>query len=141
MATTNGTYKPNKTTQRAQQYDGKDNKLHLNTIPIPKVGPTDLLVKIGCASLCHSDLMHFEPNDQGLLISQEPVTIGHEATGWVAELGSGVKGFNVGDPVGFIPAYGCCFECSNCTDVYVTPIFPHEMLTFAVTIPCTVITE
>jgi D-arabinose 1-dehydrogenase-like Zn-dependent alcohol dehydrogenase len=58
--------------------------------------------------------MHFEPNEQGLILEKNPVTIGHEASGWVAEVGSTVKGFKEGDAVGFIPAYNACYECDAC---------------------------
>ena len=96
------------------RYDGRDNKLHLNEIPIPEPKPHELLIKMACASLCHSDLMMFEPNDQGLIMTKEPVSIGHEGAGYVAKVGSGVSGFKEGDPVGFIPAKDCCYECEPC---------------------------
>ncbi|QDS69627.1 hypothetical protein FKW77_008925 [Venturia effusa] len=110
----NGPQRPTKTTQRAMQYDGADNKVHLKEIPIPTPGPGKILVKIACTSLCHSDVMLFEPNDQGLILRSKPVTMGHEASGTVVELGEGVTAFNVGDPVGFLPATDCCFECEPC---------------------------
>ncbi|KAF2835864.1 alcohol dehydrogenase, partial [Patellaria atrata CBS 101060] len=112
----NGTMK----TQKAQQYDARDNKLHLNEIEIPKPRPHELLVKVACASLCHSDVMMFEPNDQGLILGKNPVTIGHEATGVVKELGSDVQNFKVGDKVGFLPASDCCLECEPCVKTCVT---------------------
>jgi threonine dehydrogenase-like Zn-dependent dehydrogenase len=84
--------------------------------------------------------MMFEPNDQGMLASssqievflynsrneaknwdclglilgKNPVTMGHEASGTVVELGDGVSDFKVGDKVGFLPALDCCFECEPC---------------------------
>src|SRR4051794_18127349 len=96
--------RPKKSTQKAQQYDQRDGKLHLNEIPIPTPKPNELLIKIACASLCHSDAMMFEPNDQGLILGKNPVTLGHEATGFVVEAGSGTSGFKPGDKVGFLPA-------------------------------------
>ena len=62
--------------------------------------------------------MHFEPNEQGLILGKNPVTIGHEATGYVVETGSGVSGFKEGDKVGFICAVDCCFECEPCKNVH-----------------------
>ncbi|KAF2673153.1 GroES-like protein [Microthyrium microscopicum] len=125
-------YRPTKKTQLAQQqvsshskpqshltktsrYDARDNKLHLNEIPIPTPGPNQLLVKIGCASLCHSDVMLFEPNDAGLVFADdpEPITIGHEGSGWVAGLGANVTNFKEGDAVGFLPV-SACWECEKC---------------------------
>ena len=43
---------------------------------IPSIKPDELLVKVRAASLCHSDLMLFEPNDQGLVLGTgEPFTM------------------------------------------------------------------
>lgn len=63
--------------------------------------------------------MLFEPNDQGLLLGNKPVTMGHEASGTVVELGDDVTDFKIGDPVGFLPAADCCFECEPCRKTYV----------------------
>jgi hypothetical protein len=98
--------------------DRRDNKLHLNEVPIPTPKPNELLIKIACSSLCHSDLMNFEPNDQGLILGQNPVTLGHEASGYVAQVGSDVTGFEEGDQVGFLPAYEACYECDQCVKTH-----------------------
>jgi propanol-preferring alcohol dehydrogenase len=63
--------------------------------------------------------MLFEPNDQGLVLGDgKPVTLGHEATGWIAGVGADVKGFKEGDAVGFLPPADCCFECEQCVKVH-----------------------
>lgn len=102
------------------RYDKRDNKLHLNEIPVPSPRDHELLVKVVCASLCHSDVMLFEPNDQGLILGQNPVTIGHEATGIVVSTGSSdmASKFKVGDKVGFLCAVECCFDCTPCRTVH-----------------------
>ncbi|KAH7119019.1 chaperonin 10-like protein [Dendryphion nanum] len=111
---------PTQKTMKAQQYDQRDNKLHLNEIPVPEPKAHEILVKVACASLCHSDVMLFEPNDQGLILGNNPVTIGHEATGVVVQPGSGevASKFKEGDKVGFICAVECCFECKPCKEVH-----------------------
>lgn len=38
------------------RYDARDNKLHLNEIPVPEPREHELLIKIQNASLCHSDV-------------------------------------------------------------------------------------
>ncbi|KNG50610.1 checkpoint protein kinase [Stemphylium lycopersici] len=107
-------------TMRAMQYDARDNKLHLNEVPIPEPREHEVLVKMESASLCHTDVMLFETNEQGLILGKNPVTIGHEGTGRVAATGSGevAKNFKQGDPVGFICAVDCCFECYACKNVH-----------------------
>lgn len=96
--------------------DPRDLKIYLNEVPIPTPTETQILVKILCASLCHSDIMIFEPNAE-MQYPDKPTTMGHEATGQVVELGSNVTGFKEGDNVGFIPAMNVCYECSPCKEV------------------------
>jgi propanol-preferring alcohol dehydrogenase len=112
-------YKP-KECAEPFRYDNRDNKLHLNEIPVPEPREHEILVKIVCASLCHSDVMLFEPNDQGLVLGQNPVTIGHEASGTVVATGSGeaASKFKNGDNVGFLCAVECCYDCTQCRTVH-----------------------
>lgn len=49
----------------------------------------------------------------------ETISIGHEATGEVIGLGSNVEGFKIGDHIGFVNAYGACFNCKGCKSHYV----------------------
>ncbi|KXJ93449.1 chaperonin 10-like protein [Microdochium bolleyi] len=112
--------KPTKSTMRAQQFNPKTRKLELNEIPIPSPGPDELLVKVLCASLCHSDLMPFEDNDK-IQVSADarPITIGHEGSGVVVEVGAnGAADFEPGQEVGFLPAKDSCFECRPCKTVH-----------------------
>lgn len=99
------------TTMRAAQFRPDTKKVQINTIPIPTIEPTEILVKIRSASLCHSDLMLL---DGSFIGSEEPVTLGHEGVGTIEEMGDKVKGFNLGDRVGFLPNKGCCFTCRGC---------------------------
>ncbi|HKZ80408.1 MAG TPA: alcohol dehydrogenase catalytic domain-containing protein [Pyrinomonadaceae bacterium] len=61
--------------------------------PVP--GPGQVLIKIGGAGVCHSDL-HLMEEDFGF---KPPFTLGHENAGWIAQLGDGVSGFKEGDAV------------------------------------------
>jgi alcohol dehydrogenase, propanol-preferring len=96
---TNGVVKEVPLKQRAAQYSPKDNSVHIREIPVPSIKPDELLVKVSSASLCHSDLMLFEPNEQGLILTDKPVTMGHEAVGKVLQVGKESKGFKEGDVV------------------------------------------
>lgn len=80
----------------------------------PEPGPGEVLVRIGGAGACHSDLhlMHdFEP---GLLPWNPPFTLGHENAGWVEALGTGVSGLEVGEAVAVYGPWGCglCRRCA-----------------------------
>ena len=86
----------------------------LEEVPVPEPGPGEVLVEVGAAGACHSDLhlMHeFEP---GTLPWSPPFTLGHENAGWVHTLGSGVTGLEVGQPVAVVGAWGCG-TCAHCT--------------------------
>jgi propanol-preferring alcohol dehydrogenase len=98
-------------------------------VPDPEPGPGDVVVKVGGAGACHSDLhlMHdFEP---GQLPWGPPFTLGHENAGWVHRIGEGVAGFEVGEPVAVYGPWGCgrCERClagveTYCLDVANAPV-------------------
>ncbi|KAK7222299.1 hypothetical protein V2G26_010302 [Clonostachys chloroleuca] len=120
MSTTRWTgplIRPRHGTMKAGQINPQSLKVEINDVPIPKPNKNEILVKIHCASLCHSDIMIFEPNDE-MVYPERPTTMGHEATGQVIEMGSNVKGFKKGDNIGFLPATNVCFNCIPCKQVH-----------------------
>lgn len=52
--------------------------------------------------------------DGSFVGSGVPVTLGHEGVGTIEQLGADVKGFELGDRVGFLPNKNCCFTCPGC---------------------------
>ena len=68
-------------------------KMELQELPIPKIGPRDILFKISYAAVCGGDLPAFY---EGRYIQHYPITIGHEFTGYVVEVGEEVKDIPVG---------------------------------------------
>lgn len=85
----------------------------LVTVPDPEPGPGQVVIRIGGAGACHSDLhlMHdFEP---GVLPWGPPFTLGHENAGWVDSIGPGVEGLEVGQPVAVYGPWGCG-RCPRC---------------------------
>ena len=82
-------------------------------VPKPTPEPGEVVVKIGGAGACHSDLhlMHdFEP---GMMPWKLPFTLGHENAGWVDSVGYGVTSVSEGDAVVVYGAWGCG-KCSRC---------------------------
>jgi propanol-preferring alcohol dehydrogenase len=79
--------------------------------PVP--GPGQVVVKIGGAGACHSDLHLMHDFERGVLPWGPPFTLGHENAGWVHTYGDGVTGLAVGDPVAVYGAWGCG-TCSRC---------------------------
>ena len=85
--------------------------LTIETLELDPPGPGEVLVKIGAAGLCHSDLSVIN----GSRPRPMPMAIGHEAAGTVVELGAGVDDLEVGDHVVmvFMPSCGHCLPCSE----------------------------
>ena len=69
----------------------------------------ELLVRVGAAGLCHSDLSVIDGSRPRVM----PMVLGHEAAGEVVEVGADAEGFEVGDHVvmAFVPSCGACEPC------------------------------
>ncbi len=87
----------------------------LRSVDVPTPGHGEVLVKIGGAGLCHSDLhfMHGAFPHVPYLTDNVPFTLGHEPAGWVEQLGPGVAGFEPGQAVIVYPIFGCG-RCAAC---------------------------
>ena len=95
--------------------------LKLEEIDEPKItGPLDVIVRMGAAGLCRTDL-HIQEG-QWAEKSQVvlPYTPGHENAGWIHEVGSGVTNVEVGDTVIVHPfiACGLCGPCRRGNDMH-----------------------
>lgn len=86
--------------------------LEVRDVPVPEIGPDEVLVKVAGAGLCQSDLhvkhMPFFP-------FPGPLTLGHETSGHVGQLGSGVAGFAEGDAV-VVHLIWACGNCRACVE-------------------------
>jgi NAD+-dependent secondary alcohol dehydrogenase Adh1 len=83
-------------------------------------GPFDVVVKIGGAGVCRTDLHIIEEqwaDKSGVTL---PYTIGHENAGWVHEVGSAVSNVDVGDTVILhpTPTCGLCHACRGGDDMH-----------------------
>ena len=89
----------------------KSKPLAIEEVELDAPGQGEVLVKIGAAGLCHSDLSVIEGNRPRPM----PMVLGHEAAGVVEKLGPGVEDLNVGDHVVmvFVPSCGHCLPCAE----------------------------
>jgi propanol-preferring alcohol dehydrogenase len=95
---------------RAVRYHGPKQPLRLEDVPRPDPGPGDVLVRVGAAGVCHTEL-HFL---SGLLnLGIAPLTLGHEVVGRVERVGAGVRGLREGDRV-IVYYYVGCGRCPHC---------------------------
>ncbi|WP_343080730.1 L-idonate 5-dehydrogenase [Ostreiculturibacter nitratireducens] len=88
--------------------------LRIDDIPeAAQPGRGDVRVAISHGGICGSDLHYFHHGGFGAVRLREPMTLGHEVSGIVAELGEGVTGLSVGDKVAVNPSRPCG-ECEYC---------------------------
>lgn len=95
--------------------------LRLDNVEDARVtGPFDVLVKIGGAGLCRTDLHIIEGQWKEKANVELPYTLGHENAGWVAEVGSAVEHVAVGDTVIVHPLVTCgvCHACRAGDDMH-----------------------
>jgi NAD+-dependent secondary alcohol dehydrogenase Adh1 len=99
---------------RAARLHAYHEPLKLDEVDEPKVsGPLDVVVKIGAAGLCRTDLHIQEGQWAEKSGVQLPYTPGHENAGWVHEVGSGVTNVAVGDTV-IVHPFITCGLCRAC---------------------------
>jgi L-iditol 2-dehydrogenase len=86
------------------------NHLEIADMPLPPVGPDEVLVRVEACGICGSDV-HGYDGSSGRRIP--PIVMGHEAAGTVAAVGSQVRGYAEGDRVTFDSTV-YCGRCSFC---------------------------
>lgn len=81
--------------------------LHLDEVDIPRPKGEGVIIRVGAAGICHSDIhfMHGEWKDS--LRAKLPLTVGHETAGYVEEVGDSVRGLDRGDVVAVFGGWGC----------------------------------
>jgi NAD+-dependent secondary alcohol dehydrogenase Adh1 len=90
-------------------------------VPEPSIqGPLDVIVKIGGAGVCRTDLHIIEGQWAERTQTELPYVLGHENAGWVHAVGSGVTNVEVGDTVILHPSPSCglCRPCRAGEDMH-----------------------
>lgn len=85
--------------------------LHLNELRTPTPGPGEILVRIRCCGICHTDLHTVEGD---LQLPKLPVVPGHQIVGIVDAVGSGTQIFKKGDRVGIPWLHSTDNQCDYC---------------------------
>ena len=92
-------------------YNNSD--VRVEEVPVPTIGPGELLVKVYASGICGSDVMEW------YRIKKAPRVLGHEITGEIAEVGEGIKKYKKGDRV-FVSHHVPCNICYYCLNGYHT---------------------
>lgn len=92
---------------------GKED-LRLERVPVPQAGPGELVVQVGAALTCGTDLKVYRRGYHAMML-KPPIPFGHEFAGVVAEVGDGVTAFREGDRVVAMNSAPCdaCFFCRH----------------------------
>ncbi|KAM4661185.1 sorbitol dehydrogenase isoform 3-T3 [Amazona ochrocephala] len=77
--------------------------LRLENHPIPEPGPNEVLLRMHSVGICGSDVHYWQHGRIGDFVVKDPMVLGHEASGTVVKVGSGVTHLKPGDRVAIEP--------------------------------------
>ena len=87
--------------------------LWLEDVPQPGVAANDVLIKVGRAGICGTDLHIYKWNDWASKTVPVPLVVGHEFVGEIVEVGGDVRDYRVGELVSG-EGHVVCGHCRNC---------------------------
>ncbi len=91
---------------RVAMYYGNED-VRLETMPVPEIGPGEVLMKVEASGICGSDVMEWYRRDK------VPLVLGHEVAGTSVEVGPGVEKYKIGDRI--VAAHHVpCNTCEYC---------------------------
>jgi L-iditol 2-dehydrogenase len=98
-------------TMRAVVYRGI-NDMRVETVPVPEIGPGELLIKVATCGICGTDLKKIHMGSHSA-----PRIFGHEMAGTIVQVGDGIEGFDIGDRVMTFHHVPCgeCYYCRKRT--------------------------
>jgi threonine 3-dehydrogenase len=85
----------------------------MEAVPIPEIGPNDVLIKVRKTAICGTDVHIYKWDDWARRTVPVPLVTGHEFVGTVADFGSAVTGYHVGQRVSG-EGHIVCGQCRNC---------------------------
>jgi len=94
---------------KAAVYRG-GSRIAVDDVPVPSIGPGELLIRVESCGICHTDLKKIEHN-----LLPPPRIFGHETAGLIVAAGEGVNGFRPGQRAAVFHHIPCgdCFYCSR----------------------------
>lgn len=98
-------------TMRGAVFTGGGKPLELRVVPRPNAGPGEVLVRVVACGLCHSDLHYLDHGTP--TFKAPPLILGHEISGTVVGVGSGVSPERIGEGV-VLSSISTCGTCPAC---------------------------
>ena len=87
--------------------------LWMEDVPMPVIGDNDLLVKVKKTAICGTDIHIYKWDDWSKRTIKTPMTIGHEFSGEVVDMGRAVQGYKIGERVS-AEGHIVCNVCRAC---------------------------
>jgi len=97
----------------------------MTEVPLPQVGPNDVLVKVKKSAICGTDLHIYKWDEWAQNTIKTPLVIGHEYMGFVVDRGSEVTRVHIGERV-TVEGHIACGFCRNCRRGR-QPNLPHTL--------------
>ncbi|MDR1237964.1 MAG: alcohol dehydrogenase catalytic domain-containing protein, partial [Propionibacteriaceae bacterium] len=85
----------------------------LKEVPVPEIGPDQVLVQIAAVGVCGSDVHYYLDGRIGDFIVEQPMILGHEASGTIVKVGANVPAERIGQRVSIEPQH-ICRVCPQC---------------------------
>ncbi|KAF3765358.1 hypothetical protein M406DRAFT_321916 [Cryphonectria parasitica EP155] len=95
--------------------EGPNFEVEVKMVPVPKIGPEDVLIKMNATGLCMSDV-HFMMSDWGMsqMSTFGTICAGHEGSGVIVKVGDRVRNLKIGQRAGIKPLLDVCGICEQC---------------------------
>ena len=89
--------------------------LSVKSVPLPVLGPDQVLVRIAAVVVCGSDVHYFREGRIGDFVVEGPLVLGHKASGTIVVTGSNVSATRIGQRVAIEPQRACrvCVQCKH----------------------------
>ena len=85
----------------------------MEQVPMPEIGPNDVLIKLEKTAICGTDLHIYLWDEWSQRTIKPGLVIGHEFVGRIVEAGAGVRGYDIGQRVS-AEGHIVCGVCRNC---------------------------
>jgi threonine 3-dehydrogenase len=87
--------------------------LWMEEVPVPEIGPNDVLVRIHKSAICGTDMHIWNWDSWSQKTIPVPMVVGHEYVGRIEKIGAEVEGYKIGDRVSG-EGHIVCGHCRNC---------------------------